>query len=136
MDQQQRHKFRSRYNVPTAQRKLLDELPGTLPAALMQPTINDFELERALQAFSLVVLRTLQLIVPFVAAERIEHYLTGVRTQPALLSGDDLRAHGVAPGPQYRLILAELRQAQLLQSITTHEAAVRWLTQRENEKQQ
>ncbi len=131
MDQHQRNSFRTRYNLPGGQRKLLDELPFSVPVALSQSRINDFELEQALQPYSIVTLRTLQLVAPS-TADYIEHYLANIRSLAALLSGDDLRAHGIAPGPQYRQILAELRQVQLLQMITTRDAALHWLEQRQH----
>jgi tRNA nucleotidyltransferase/poly(A) polymerase len=43
---------------------------------------------------------------------------------PPLLSGDDLLAHGVPPGPQYRTLLRRVREAQLDGEIHTKEEAM------------
>jgi hypothetical protein len=72
----------------------------------------------------------LQLVAPPLAAANIARYLAAIRPMPALLSGDDLRMHGLPPGPIYRQVLAELRQAQLAGSVTTSEGARRWLRER------
>jgi tRNA nucleotidyltransferase/poly(A) polymerase len=42
---------------------------------------------------------------------------------PPLISGDDLRSMGIAPGPNYRVILETIRKQQLDQQITTQEEA-------------
>lgn len=129
-----RRAFAARYNLPTAVRKLLDELPaGGWPARLeplAEPAISALELERLLHGLSTSALRALQLVAPPVAAVNIARYLAAIRPLPALLSGDDLRTQGVPPGPIYRQVLAELRQAQLAGSVTTSEAARRWLRER------
>ncbi len=54
--------------------------------------------------------------------ERLEYYWRKLRHIQAELGGDDLRALGIAPGPLYRRILAELRQGRLDGTITSREA--------------
>ena len=44
---------------------------------------------------------------------------------PPLLSGDDLRRHGLEPGPKFKTILQAVRDAQLDGEIRTHEEAIR-----------
>jgi hypothetical protein len=43
---------------------------------------------------------------------------------PPLLSGDDLKQLGIAPGPLYRNILTQVRDAQLLGDAITKDAAL------------
>lgn len=130
MNQTQRTAFATRYNLPTAERKLLHELPFAVPPALHQPELSALELERHLQAYSPVALRVLQLVASELAAAQIVRYATTIRPLPALLSGDDLRERRVPPGPIYRELLHELRQAQLAGTITSREQALIWLDRR------
>ena len=44
---------------------------------------------------------------------------------PPLLTGDDLRRHGLQPGPKFRTILQAVRDAQLDAKIQTQEEAIR-----------
>jgi tRNA nucleotidyltransferase (CCA-adding enzyme) len=126
----QRAAFTTRYNLPSAERKLIQELPIAPPLALDQPSLAAVELEQVLQRYNTAVLRVLQLVAPPVAAAQIMRYITTIRPLPALLSGDDLRARGIPPGPIYREVLHELRQAQLSGIITSHEDALGWLDRR------
>ncbi|HEX6289818.1 MAG TPA: hypothetical protein VFZ66_11535 [Herpetosiphonaceae bacterium] len=130
MDATRRAIFATRYNLPHAERKLLHDLPPALPAALSQPDLPATMLEQILHPYSAVVLRVLQLVAPPAMAAQIMRYLTTIRPLPALLSGDDLRARGIAPGPIYRDLLHELRQAQLGGTITTRDEALGWLARR------
>ncbi|MEX2186235.1 MAG: CCA tRNA nucleotidyltransferase [Pirellulales bacterium] len=43
---------------------------------------------------------------------------------PPLISGDDLNAHGVRPGPRYKLLLDQIRDAQLDGEVGTREEAL------------
>lgn len=129
-----RSAFAARYNLPAATRKLLQELP-TAPwpdtlQPLNAPDLGAPDLDRLLHGFSTAALRVLQLVAPPAAATAIARYLDTIRPLPPLLSGADLRAAGVAPGPIYRQLLDELRQAQLGGRIATAEAARRWLRER------
>jgi tRNA nucleotidyltransferase (CCA-adding enzyme) len=126
----QRLAFAARYNLPGDQRKLLQELPLSLPASLEQPELPALELERRLHAYSAVALRVLHLVASGSTAANILRYCTTIRPLPPLLSGDDLRTSGVAPGPIYREILHELRQAQLSGAVADRAAALIWLDQR------
>ncbi len=128
---QQRTAFAARYNLPTAERKLLQELPLTIPPALLQAALDANTLEQVLQPYSTAALHTLRLVAPPPVAAHIERYLDAIRSLPPLLTGEDLRAHGVAPGPRYREILAAARQAQLRGAIADHDAALEWLTQQD-----
>lgn len=130
LDAAQRTLFAERYNLPTVARKLLHELAGVPLPDLLRNDQSALELEQLLQAYSIVTLRVLQLVAPPAAAANIARYLNTIRPLPPLLSGADLRAAGVPPGPIYSRLLAELRAAQLAGSLTSDAAAQRWLRER------
>ena len=48
---------------------------------------------------------------------------------PPLLTGDDLRRHGLQPGPKFKTILQAVRDAQLDGEIQTQEEALRLATE-------
>ncbi|MCX7866900.1 MAG: CCA tRNA nucleotidyltransferase [Limisphaera sp.] len=52
------------------------------------------------------------------------------RLRPPLLRGDDLIALGIPPGPAMGRLLAELRDRQLAEELTTREAALAWVQDR------
>ncbi len=47
------------------------------------------------------------------AKKYVSHYLTYLREVAVTLTGDDLKKLGIPPGPRYRKLLAELRDAKL-----------------------
>ncbi len=129
LSQPQRAAFATRYNLPNAERKLLHELPPTIPPALAEPERSALELEQVLQPYSQAALRVLHLVAPPTPAAHILRYCNTIRPLPPLLAGDDLRARGIPPGPIYRELLRELRQAQLNGTLSTPAAALAWLDQ-------
>ena len=50
---------------------------------------------------------------------------TEILNPPPILTGDDLKEHGIPPGKVYRLILENLRDAQLNQEISTKDDALK-----------
>ncbi|HEY9508514.1 MAG TPA: hypothetical protein VIV82_01505 [Verrucomicrobiae bacterium] len=42
------------------------------------------------------------------------------------MTGDDLIAFGISPGPQLGSLLAEIREKQLQDELTTREQALEW----------
>jgi poly(A) polymerase len=46
---------------------------------------------------------------------------------PPLITGDDLIALGISPGPQLGSLLAEIREKQLQDELTTREDALQWI---------
>jgi hypothetical protein len=57
----------------------------------------------------------------------LRHYRETLRHIPPLLTGDDLRAMKIPPGPVYRTLLQGLRAAQLDGEVETREAAEAWV---------
>lgn len=129
MSHMQRVAFAARYNLPGWARALLVELPRALDIP-SDAVADDAVLESRLKRLSLPTLRTLQIVAPPPLRGRITRYVDQLRELPPLLSGDDLRAYGMAPGPAFRTILDEARQAQLRGALTTREAALQWLRRR------
>ncbi len=129
MSHEQRAAFAARYNLPGWARALLAELPRVLDIA-PDDVADDVALESRLKRVSLPALRTLQIVAPPPLRGRITHYVDHLRVLPPLLSGDDLRAHGMAPGPAFGTLLDEARRAQLRGAIATRAAALQWLQQR------
>jgi len=60
-----------------------------------------------------------------------EHYLrdqpTGPINPPPLLTGDDLKRHGLKPGAHFAVILERLRDAQLERRVNDKRQALEWL---------
>jgi tRNA nucleotidyltransferase (CCA-adding enzyme) len=53
--------------------------------------------------------------------EQLLTYVTTLQWIKPAVSGDDLRARGLQPGPQYRRILDELRRARLDGKVSSRE---------------
>ncbi|HPU55236.1 MAG TPA: CCA tRNA nucleotidyltransferase, partial [Verrucomicrobiota bacterium] len=51
--------------------------------------------------------------------------------RPPLLTGDDLKAMGVQPGPAMGALLAEIREKQLQDELRTTDEAREWVRRRE-----
>jgi tRNA nucleotidyltransferase (CCA-adding enzyme) len=61
------------------------------------------------------------------AKKYISLYLTHLRNVKVTLTGDDLKALGIPPGPKYRKILAELLDAKLDGVIRSHENEIEYV---------
>lgn len=129
LDAAQRQALRKRYNLPTAERKVVHNLPLALPPTLSQAGLAAVTLDDVLRGYDAPTLRTLQLVAPPAAAANIHHYIDTIRPLPPLLTGADLQALGVPPGPRYKQILDQVRRAQLAGTITTGADAHMWVTE-------
>lgn len=127
LDAAQRQALHARYNLPTAERKLLRDLPFALPPALTQADLDAVMLDDLLRGYDVTTLRTLQLVAPPAAAANIRRYVDSIRPTPPLLTGADLQALGVPPGPRYKQILDQVRRRQLAGTITTAADARMWV---------
>ncbi len=58
------------------------------------------------------------------AKKHISLYLTHLREVSVTVTGDDLKAIGIAPGPRYKKILVELLDAKLDGKVKTHEEEI------------
>lgn len=133
MNSTQRDAFGRRYNLPAEASRLLERLPSGPPGALQSPT-DDPTLEALLRQYTPVELRALELLSPPAGRDAIGRYLSHIRPLPPLLTGADLKAAGLAPGPIYAGILAEARRKQLEGTLRDADVARRWLAERIHER--
>jgi hypothetical protein len=125
-----RQALAQRYNLPTAERKLLRGLPFDVPPALDEAELDAVTLDDLLRGYDATTLRVLQLVAPPAAAANIRRYVDTIRSLPPLLTGADLQALGIPPGPRYKQILEQVRRAQLAGIIATPNDARAWIKQR------
>jgi tRNA nucleotidyltransferase (CCA-adding enzyme) len=130
MDSAQRAAFKKRYNLPAEASRLLERLPQAPPERLQAATLTPAQLEELLERFTPVELRVLELMSAPEGAANIRRYAQQIRQLPPLLTGDDLKAAGLAPGPIFTVILAEARRGQLEGVLRNAEDARRWLATR------
>jgi tRNA nucleotidyltransferase (CCA-adding enzyme) len=102
---------------------------------LRQPIRPPSRLAGWLRPYSLAVLWLLRAVHPDPTAQRqLDEYRTTLAAVRPLLTGADLAALGIPPGPRYRALLAALRDARLDGQLTTRadeEAFVRAWTSNE-----
>ena len=60
-----------------------------------------------------------------IVKDQLRAYITTLKRIKPTISGDDLRARGLPPGPQYRKILDSLKKAWLDGKVSSREARVR-----------
>lgn len=128
-----RQAFIRRYGFATMERRLIDEA-ARLPQifrVLDQAPPRASELDQLLHSLSETTLTLGEIIASPAARARIEHYRRALRPARTLLTGDDLAALGIPPGPRYRTLLQELRAAQLDGLIRTRAEAEQWVLQQD-----
>jgi hypothetical protein len=130
MDKPRRDAFRKRYNLPAEASRLLEQLPPTPPEQLQPSPASPATLEALLARFTPAELRALELMSSPDGAANIRRYVREIRPLAPLLTGDDLIAAGLAPGPIYAVVLAEARRMQLDGELRNDEDARRWLARR------
>ncbi len=87
-------------------------------------TINDSDLDRWLEPLSTdVALYLLSITKQEQARQAISHYFTHLRATKTFLDGNDLKELGLRPGPVFKMILRDLRDAQLNGKVLSVEAA-------------
>jgi tRNA nucleotidyltransferase (CCA-adding enzyme) len=128
LDAAQRQALGKRYNLPGVERKVLRDLPFALPPTLNEANLDAVTLDDLLRGYDVPALHVLQLVTPPTAVANIRRYMDTIRSMPSLLTGADLRALGVPPGPRYKQILDQVRRAQLAGTITTVADARMWVT--------
>ncbi|MBA3468287.1 MAG: CBS domain-containing protein [Herpetosiphonaceae bacterium] len=111
----ERQALGTRYSLPKIERAQIDDYNQLEAhgAELAQPQLSAGELDALLAPYNDLALQALAQVSGGVVAERIERYRTVLRLIPSQLSGRDLRAQGLPPGPEYRRLLAEARAKQL-----------------------
>lgn len=129
LDAQQRQALAERYNLPTAERKLLRELPSDVPTKLNQANLDAVTLDDLLHGYDVATLHVLKLVASPVAAANIRRYTDMILPLSPLLTGADLQVLGVPPGPRYKQVLEQVRRAQLAGTIATGADARAWVAQ-------
>jgi tRNA nucleotidyltransferase (CCA-adding enzyme) len=113
-----------RLRLTTATAKLITEcerLRARLPQILV-PQLADSELDALLSPFGDAALLVARAAVEDpIQQQRLTHYCQHLRPRQIHLSGEDLRALGVKPGPIYRKIFQQVRAALLDGHIHTPE---------------
>ncbi|MEM9770738.1 MAG: CBS domain-containing protein [Cyanobacteria bacterium P01_D01_bin.73] len=82
------------------------------------------EIDSALATEDSILLAIIALRSPRPVRRKIWQYLSHLAPTPALLNGTDLRQLGYRPGPQFRPMLAHLRQATLDGDIQNRDQAI------------
>ncbi len=113
INQREREQLKRRYNLPAAALRMLRTLPAEPPRELQTAPADATTLEALLVRYTLAELRALELMSSPAGKANIRRYVDQIRRLPPLLTGDDLKAAGLAPGPLYAEILAEARRKQL-----------------------
>lgn len=106
------------------------ELRDEVSAALRQPTLTPSAIYRLLEAYNDTALIIVQIATddPLVR-ERVELYRSQLRQIQIELTGHDLKKMGIPPGPAYKDLLTQLRDARLDGVITNREQEIEWVKQ-------
>ncbi len=123
-------RWAARYPITASERRMIAgvaQIQALAPA--LELPVADAELDRLLQPVAseaALLVAEITAPTPPVAAQ-LGRYRAALRPVKTLLSGDDLRRLGCAPGPRFRQLLAALRAAQLAGAVTTTADAERWV---------
>ncbi|RRR77343.1 MAG: CCA tRNA nucleotidyltransferase [Candidatus Viridilinea halotolerans] len=117
-----------RYPLPNPAATLLRQLEPLRTVAPRLASMPNSALDRTLHTFSMTACIVLHFAEPDAAAP-VMHYLHQLRPQRAPLDGHDLRRLGVAPGPRFGQLLAQLRDLTLDGQMTTRAQAEAWVLQ-------
>ncbi|MFD3163634.1 CCA tRNA nucleotidyltransferase [Herpetosiphon sp. NSE202] len=93
------------------------ELANTA-APLINTTLSAGKLDRLLSPFEPLVLQVWASAQMPIVQQQIDYYLQVLRPIASQLSGRDLQAQGIKPGPEYKSLLADAREQQLDQFAT------------------
>ena len=117
------------YPLSAAERRTGDEVTRVEQAIeeLGRRNLRPSELDRLLYGLDDTAYHLADLGAPSPAREVLRHYRDVLRPTPPLLTGDDLRAMQIPPGPAYRTLLQGLRAAQLDGEVPTREEAEAWV---------
>lgn len=94
------------------------------PWCEVQPILIDRDIETSLVVASAIAMADGLSTAGVEVARDALAWPTEKLNPPFLLTGDDLREIGVPPGPQYRTILEQIRDAQLNEKIASREEAI------------
>jgi len=121
-----------RYALPGDQRRIVTEIDQLIAAleTLTTPNLAPSQIYRLLHGLTGTTRSVGELVAPAVARTPFAQYRQTLRNTRPLLTGDDLRALQIAPGPRYRTLLAGLHAAQLDGQVRTRDEAEQWILER------
>jgi tRNA nucleotidyltransferase (CCA-adding enzyme) len=121
----------TRYQLGPQQARVLRETAAIqkLRPLLSDPHIPNSALDRLLQRFETTSLRIAYLMENAQVARAIQHYIAQLRPVAIALTGNDLIALGVKPGPRIGALLAQLRAARLDGNVATPDGERAWVMQ-------
>lgn len=125
----ERQNLLERYPLSSAEQRIggdVSRIEHALKRLASQP-LRSSELDQLLRGLDETALLLAEQIMPADAQDRIRYYRDVLRPSPPLLTGDDLRAMQIPPGPLYRTLLKGLRAAQLDGEIGSRAAAEAWI---------
>lgn len=95
--------------------------------ALSVAQIARSKVDRLLDGAETTALWAARIVAPTACSSQIGLYQDVLRQMKPAIDGDDLRALGLPPGPQFRRLLGGLRAAYLDGIVTTREEQVAWV---------
>ncbi len=104
-----------RFSLPKPVRLAVEQWAGlaALETILKQTKLSAGSLDRLLSPFEPLVLQVwASNQIPF-SQQQINYYLQSLRPIASHVTGRDLQNQGIAPGPNYKTLLAEAREHQL-----------------------
>lgn len=118
-----------RYALPGDERRVVTEIDQLIAAleTLTTPDLVPSEIYRLLRGLGGTTRSVGELVAPVVASAAFAQYRQTLHTTRPLLTGDDLLALQIAPGPRYRTLLEGLHAAQLDGQVRTRDEAAQWI---------
>lgn len=131
MDAMERMAFAEYYRLTTHRKHLIEDINTLhqLRVVLRTPGLVDSVVDRSLHSLHDLALLSAHIIEPSPMREHIQRYRAVLRNARPALTGSDLQAMRIPPGPVYRILLEGLRAA-FLDGVVTSEAEQRaWIRQ-------
>lgn len=125
----ERQDLLGRYPLSSAEQRIGDDVARIEQAIerLASQPLRPSELDRLLHGLDETAFLLAEQIAAPDVQDRLRYYRDVLRPSPPLLTGDDLRAMQIPPGPLYRTLLQGLRAAQLDGEVRTRPAAEAWV---------
>lgn len=103
-----------RFGLPKPIRQAVEQWHAlATTAAMLNTTLSAGKLDRLLSPFEPLVLQVWASAQTPLVQQQIGYYLQALRPIASQLSGRDLQAQGIKPGPEYKTLLANARERQI-----------------------
>ena len=131
MDAMERIAFAGYYGLTTQRKRIIEDINTLheLRVVLRSTDLADSVLDRSLHGLHDLALLSARIAEPSPIHEHIQHYRTLLRDVRPALTGSDLQAMHIPPGPVYRILLEGLRAAFLDGVVTSEEEQRAWVRQ-------